>query len=284
MKELEKIMNENKSFESIKHIDEKGNEYWLARELQIILEYNKWENFQKTIEKAILSIETEGGNKSDWLLEVRKPIKTGKGKEQLITDYKLSRYICYIIVLNGDVRKKVIAVAQKYFAIKTRKQELLEEEYINLSEEERRFYKRDKTKKANYFLQQTAKSAGVKNFDKFHNEGYKGLYNGETANDIAKRKGLRYREDILDNMSSEELAANEFRITQAEAKLKRESIQGEKDANAAHNEVGKKVRKAIESMGGTMPEELPTPAKSLKQLEKENKKVCLKTNKPHSNH
>jgi len=174
--------------------------------------------------------------------------------------------------------KEVVALGQTYFAIQTRKQKLNEQEYLNLSEEEKRLYKRDKTKKANYSLQQIASSAGVKNMDKFHNAGYKGLYNGETADDIFKRKGLRYREEILDNMGSEELAANEFRITQAEAKLKRENIKGEKNAKEAHFEIGAKVRKAIADMGGTMPEKLPTPKKSLKELEKENKKLEI-TNK-----
>ena len=167
------------------------------------------------------------------------------------------------------VGKKVIALAQTYFAIQTRKQELLELEYNNLTEDEKRFYQRDLTKKGNYSLNQTAKKAGVKNFDKFHNAGYKGLYNGETANDIAKRKGLRYREDILDNMGSEELADNIFRIAQTDAKLKRDNVDNEYTANSVHFEVGKKVRNTIKELGGTMPENLPTPDKSLKELEKE---------------
>ena len=146
-------------------------------------------------------------------------------------------------------------------------------------EDEKRFYQRNLTKKGNYSLNQTAKKAGVKNFDQFHNSGYKGLYNGETADDIAKRKGLRYREDILDNMGSEELAANLFRITQTESRLKKDNIQGEKEANETHYDVGKKVRKAIADIGGTMPEDLPTPKKSLKQLEKENSKRLKRHNK-----
>ena len=150
-----------------------------------------------------------------------------------------------------------------------KQEELLEEEYNSLTEDEKRFYQRDLTKKGNYSLNQTAKKAGVKNFDKFHNAGYKGLYNGETANDIAKRKGLRYREDILDNMGSEELAANLFRITQTDAKLKRDNVDNEYTANSVHFEVGKKVRNTIKELGGTMPENLPTPDKSLKELEKE---------------
>lgn len=180
-----------------------------------------------------------------------------------------------MIVQNSDTSKEVVAFGQTYFAIQTRKQELREKEYTLLTEDEKRFYQRDLTKKGNYLLNQTAKNAGVKNFDQFHNAGYKGLYNGETANDIAKRKKLRYREDILDNMGSSELIANLFRIDQTNQKLINDNIQSEKEANKLHNLVGKKVRKTIKELGGTMPEELPTPKKSLKQLEKENKRKLI---------
>ncbi len=203
-------------------------------------------------------------------------VSIGSKTKREVSDYKLSRYACYLIAQNGDSRKKVIALAQTYFAIQTRKQELLEQEYNNLTEDEKRFYQRNLTKKGNYSLNQTAKNAGVKNFDKFHNAGYKGLYNGETANDIAKRKGLRYREDILDNMGSEELAANLFRITQTESKLKKDNMSGENEACITHNKIGKIVRKAIKEAGGTMPEDLPTPSKSLKELEKENGSLVIK--------
>ena len=210
----------------------------------------------------------------DCFTDISKPIISGKGKQELIEDYKLTRYACYLIAQNGDSRKKVIALAQTYFAVQTRKQEITEKEYSMLTEEEKRFYQRNLTRKGNYSLNQTAKKAGVKNFDRFHNSGYKGLYNGETADDIAKRKGLRYREDILDNMGSDELIANLFRISQTEQKLRKDNIQNEKEANKAHYEVGSKIRKTIKELGGTMPEDLPTPKKSLKQLEKEkNKKL-----------
>ena len=274
MQQLEKTSNyTNETFESIKHIDETGAEYWYARELQKILEYNKWENFEKVIRKAKQSCENSNISNLDHFLDVRKMVTIGSGAEKEIKDYKLTRYACYLIAQNGDSRKKVIALAQTYFAIQTRKQELTEKEYSMLTEDEKRFYQRNLTRKGNYSLNQAAKNAGVKNFDKFHNAGYKGLYNGETADDIAKRKGLRYREDILDNMGSEELAANLFRITQTESRLKRDNISTESAANKTHYEVGSKIRNTIKELGGTMPEDLPTPEKSLKQLEKENKKL-----------
>ena len=241
-----------------------------------VLQYVKWQNFEKIINKAMIACENSKISIKDCFTDVSKPIISGKGKEELIEDYKLTRYACYLIAQNGDSRKKVIALAQTYFAVQTRKQEISEKEYSMLTEDEKRFYQRNLTRKGNYSLNQVAKDAGVKNFDKFHNAGYKGLYNGETANDIAKRKGLRYREDILDNMGSEELAANLFRITQTESRLKRDKVDTEKKANKTHYEVGKKVRKAIADIGGTMPEDLPTPKKSLKQLEKENKKSLKK--------
>ena len=277
MNELEKDSNyTNQTFEDIKHIDEKGIEYWYARELMPVLQYAKWENFKKVIEKAIIACENSEISAKDCFLDIRKPIISGKGKEEFIEDYKLTRYACYLIAQNGDTRKKVIALAQTYFAIQTRKQEISEKEYTSLTEDEKRFYQRNLTKKGNYSLNQTAKNAGVKNFDKFHNAGYKGLYNGETADDIAKRKELRYREDILDNMGSDELIANLFRISQTEQKLKKDNIKNEKEANETHYNIGKNIREVIAKNGGTMPEDLPTPKKSLKQLEKENKKQLKK--------
>lgn len=178
----------------------------------------------------------------------------------------------------NNAEEKNIALAQTYFAIQTRKQEISEKEYSSLTEDEKRFYQRNLTKKGNYSLNQIAKNAVVKNFDKFHNYGYKGLYNGETADDIAKRKGLRYREDILDNMGSDELIANLFRISQTEQKLKKDNIKTEKEANKTHYNIGKNIREVIAKNGGTMSEDLPTPKKSVKQLEKENKKSLKKSN------
>ena len=276
MNELEKI-NET-IFESIKHVDDDGNEYWYARELQKVLEYTQWRKFNGVIEKAMNTCKASNYVVLDHFAGAGKMINLGKGGQREVFDYKLSRYACYLIAQNGDSRKKVIALAQTYFAIQTRKQELLEEEYNSLTEDEKRFYQRDLTKKGNYSLNQTAKKAGVKNFDKFHNAGYKGLYNGETANDIAKRKGLCYREDILDNMGSDELIANLFRISQTNQRLNKDNIQGEKSACLTHNKIGKIVRKAIKEAGGTMPEDLPTPDKSLKELEK-NKNLIVKNRK-----
>ena len=263
----------NKSFEDIKHIDENGVEFWYARELMPILQYSNWQNFEKIIDKAKISCENSGISVFEHFIDVNKLSKRANNAEVEIKDYELTRYACYLIAQNGDSRKKVIALAQTYFAVQTRKQEISEKEYSLLTEDEKRFYQRDLTRKGNYSLNQTAKNAGVKNFDKFHNAGYKGLYNGETADDIAKRKGLRYREDILDNMGSDELIANLFRISQTEQKLKKDNIQTETEANKTHYNIGKNIREVIAKNGGTMPEELPTPKKSLKQLEKENKKT-----------
>ena len=272
---MNELMLNNSIFENIKHIDENGNEYWFARELQNVLEYKKWEKFNNVINDAISACNLSGYEVADHFPQVGKMVNIGSKTSRNISDYKLSRYACYLIAQNGDSRKKTIALAQTYFAFQTRKMEITEREYSSLTEDEKRFYQRNLTKKGNYSLNQAAKDAGVKNFDRFHNYGYKGLYNGETANDIAKRKGLRYREDILDNMGSDELIANLFRISQTEQKLKRDNVKGETKANDVHYEVGKKVRKAIADIGGTMPEEFPTPEKSLKTLEKESKNKLI---------
>ncbi|MDY6015766.1 MAG: DNA damage-inducible protein D [Bacilli bacterium] len=260
-----------KLFEDIKHIDENGNEYWLARELQNVLGYNQWRSINDLIERAKVACKESKRNIDDHFALNRKMVCIGSKAKRKVLDYKLSRYACYLIVMNGNPKKQIIALGQTYFAIQTRKQELNEKAYSELTEDEKRFYQRDLTRKGNYSLNIAARNAGVKNFDKFHNAGYKGLYNGETANDIAKRKKLRYREDILDNMGSEELAANLFRITQTESKLKKDNIQGGNNANKTHYNIGKNIREVIKKNGGTMPEKLPTPEKSLKEIEKEHK-------------
>ena len=271
MNEIDK--NYNRTFEDIKHIDENGIEFWYARELMKVLTYKDWRYFDAVIEKAKIACQNSELTDIDHFVVDNKMVEIGSGAKREQKDYKLTRYACYLIAQNANPRLKIVALAQTYFAVQTRKQEITEKEYSMLTEDEKRFYQRNLTKKGNYSLNQAAKKAGVKNFDKFHNAGYKGLYNGETANDIAKRKNLRYREDILDNMGSEELAANLFRITQTESKLKRDNISTEKDANKTHYNIGKNIREVIEKNGGTMPEELPTPKKSLKQLEKENNKL-----------
>ncbi len=273
MKKIE--LYKEKTFEDIKHIDEYGNEYWCARELQFVLDYKEWRKFEGVINKAKNACINSNINVIDHFVDTDKTIKMPKGASKLINDYELSRYACYLIAQNGDSRKESIALAQTYFAVQTRKQEVSEKEYSELTEDEKRFYQRSLTKKGNYSLNQAAKNAGVKNFDLFHNAGYKGLYNGETADDIAKRKGLRYREDILDNMGSDELIANLFRISQTEQKLKKDNISNEKEANQTHYTIGRNIREVIAKNGGTMPEKLPTPKKSLKELEKENKNKLI---------
>ncbi len=258
-------------FEDIKHIDEYGNEYWYARELQIALDYKKWQKFINVIENAKIACEQSNFIIEDHITQVGKMVDIGSKTSRSIVDYRLSRYACYLIVQNSDPRKEVVALGQTYFAVQTRKQELSEKEYSMLTEDEKRFYQRNLTRKGNYSLNMVARNVGVRNFDKFHNAGYKGLYNGETANDIAKRKKLRYREDILDNMNEDELVANLFRINQTKQKLLKDKVQGESNASDVHYEVGKEIRYTIKKLGGTMPEDMPTPKKSLKELEKENK-------------
>ena len=276
----ELIKNEsytNEKFEDIKHFDENGVEFWYARELMKVLSYKDWRYFDAVIKKAIIACQNSELDYIDHFVANNKMVEIGSGAKREQKDYKLTRYACYLIAQNANPRLKIVALAQTYFAVQTRKQEITEKEYSMLTEDEKRFYQRNLTRKGNYSLNQTAKKAGVKNFDKFHNSGYKGLYNGETADDIAKRKGLRYREDILDNMWSDELIANLFRISQTEQKLRKDNIQGENEANKIHYKIGKNIREVIAKNGGTMPEDLPTPKKSLKQLEKEKQKKLKKT-------
>ena len=272
MKKLENKYT-NATFENIKHVDEFGNEFWFARELQKVLEYKDWRNFLKVLNKAKEACENSGFKVNEQLVELNKLSKRNNNAFVNIKDYRLSRYACYLIVQNADPSKEVVALGQTYFAIQTRKQEITEQEYDSLSDDEKRFYQRRLTKQGNYTLQKVASAAGVKNMAEFHNAGYRGLYNGETADDIFKRKKLRYREDILDNMNEDELVANLFRINQTKQKLLKDNVLGEENAKNVHYEVGKKVRKAIADIGGMMPEEIPTPEKSLKELERKKKKL-----------
>ena len=261
------------TFEDIKHVDENGIEFWYARELQKVLDYTEWRKFENVINKAKKACKNSNLTIADHFVGADKMIDLAKGAKRKINDYKLSRYACYLIAQNGDSRKAVIALAQTYFAVQTRKQELSEKEYHLLTEDEKRLYRRRQVKSGNYNLNKTAVKSGVKDLARFHNAGYKGLYNGETADDIFKRKKLRYREDILDNMGSEELADNIFRIAQTDAKLKRDKVDNEYTANYVHYEVGKEVRDSIKRLGGTMPENLPPPKKSLKELEREKQEL-----------
>ena len=259
-----------KTFEDIKYIDDNGNEYWSARELMIALEYKRWDKFNNVIDSAKVACEKSNNMVDDHFSQVGKMVKIGSNATRNLSDYKLSRYACYLIVQNADSSKEVVALGQTYFAIQTRKQEISEEEYSLLSEDEKRLYRRRQTRDGNKVLYKVAKEKGVKNFDRFTNAGYKGLYNGETSNDIAKRKGLRYREDILDNMGSVELGANIFRITQTEALLEKQEVPSETTATETHYKVGSAVRETIKKLGGTMPEDLPTPEKSLKEIRNSN--------------
>ncbi len=261
---------EYKRFEDIKHIRDDGSEYWSARELAPVLDYAKWENFQKTISRAMIACENSGHSVSDDFPEVRKIVEAGatfKPKK----DYELSRYACYLIVQNGDPRKEVIALGQTYFAIQTYRQELADH-FNQLDEDRRRLVVRGDIKQWNQLLAETAHDAGVitnEEFAIFQNAGYMGLYGGLDVDDIHNKKGLTINQKILDYMGSTELIANLFRISQTEEKLRKDNIQGADKATQTHYAVGREVRKAIEKIGGTMPEDLPTPEKSIQQIEKE---------------
>lgn len=264
-------------FDNIKHVNEYGQEFWYARELQLVLEYSQWRYLKEAIERAKTACNNSGQNVADHFAEVRKMVDIGSNAKRSVEDYELSRYACYLIVMNGDPRKGIIALGQTYFAVKTRQQELIED-YERLSEEQKRIAIRNEMKRHNSALADAAHDAGIKeprDYAIFQNYGYMGLYNGLKAKDIKERKGLKKNQDILDYMGSTELAANLFRATQTEEKLRREHIQGKSEANKTHFEVGKKVRQTIKELGGTMPEDLPTPEKSVRQIEKEHEKKMI---------
>ena len=267
------------TFESIKHINEYGEEYWLARELQPILEYARWENFSKAIDRAKKACENTGFDVQDHFRDVTKMVALGSGAEREIDDLMLSRYACYLVVMNGDPNKEVIAVGQTYFAVKTRQQELIEN-YEQLTEDQKRLAIRNEMIAHNKSLAEAAQMAGIVepvDYAIFQNKGYQGLYGGLGAKEIHARKGLKKSQKILDHMGSTELAANLFRATQTDEKLRREGIKGKQAAYDTHYEVGKKVRETIKELGGTMPENLPTPKKSIAQIEKEQEKRKLKS-------
>jgi DNA-damage-inducible protein D len=267
-------------FEQIKKVNEIGQEYWSARELQEVLEYTKWDKFLNVIEKAKIACNNSGIDAENHFPQMEKLVEIGSGAIREIKDIHLSRYACYLIVQNADSSKEVIAIGQTYFAIQTRKQEVFEENFNQLNnEEEKRIFLRKEMSEHNKQLADAAKKAGVIQpweYAVFQNHGYMGLYNGLGAKEIHAKKGLEKKQNILDHMGSTELAANLFRATQTEEKLKRENIKGKQKANQAHFEVGQKVRQTIVELGGTLPEDLPTE-KSIKKIEEEKtKKITTK--------
>ena len=262
-------------FEEIKHINKEDIEFWYARELQFVLQYTEWRNFLKIIEKAKTTCVTSENTLENHFVDVNKMVEIGSSAVREIQDIQLSRYACYLIVMNGDPRKEVIALGQTYFAIKTRQQELIEN-YDELTEDQKRLAIRNEIVNHNKSLAEAAQQAGVikpKDYAIFLNKGYQGLYGGLGVKQIHERKGLKKSQKILDHMGSTELAANLFRATQTEEKLRRDNIQGKENANRTHYEVGKKVRKTIKELGGTMPEDLPTPQKRIKQIEAHQKSI-----------
>ncbi|MCL4250039.1 MAG: DNA damage-inducible protein D [Anaerolineae bacterium] len=262
-------------FERIKRIDPDGNEYWSARDLMPILEYTAWQKFRNVILKAQIACENSGYDPSDHFNHAAKMVTIGSDAKREIEDFHLSRYACYLIVQNADPSKEVVALGQTYFAVQTRRQELADENLLSeLDEDKRRLLLRARIKVQNTGLASAAKTAGVitgQDFAIFQNHGYRGLYNGLNAADIHRRKKLKPSQHILDHMGSTELAANLFRSTQAEEKLRRDQVQGKDAANQVHYQAGVVVRRAIAELGGTMPEDLPT-ADSIKKLERSEKK------------
>lgn len=272
MDELKKYSE--KTFEDIKHFTDENIEFWYARELQKVLEYAQWRNFNQVIDKAKVACENSNNNISDHFADVSNMVGLGSGAQREVEDIMLSRYACYLIVQNGDPRKEVIALGQTYFAVKTREREL-EENYEQLTEDQNRLSIRNEMANHNKSLAEAAQMSGIddpRDYAIFQNKGYQGLYGGLGVKEIHERKGLKKSHKILDHMGSTELAANLFRATQTDEKLRRENIKGRENANQTHFQVGKKVRQTIEELGGTMPEDLPTPEKSVKKIEKEQEK------------
>lgn len=258
------------TFERIKHLNDEGIEFWLARELQPVLEYTQWRRFNDAIERAKEACANSGNIVSEHFAGVGKSSPMPHGGNREIEDYQLSRYACYLIVQNGDPRKEVIAVGQTYFAVKTRQQELIDN-YDRLSEDQKRLAIRREMAEHNKSLAEAAQQAGVEtslDYAIFQNRGYQGLYGGLGVKEIHSRKGLKKSQQILDHMGSTELAANLFRATQTDEKLRREQVKGKEAANQTHYDVGRKVRQTIRDLGSTMPENLPTPDKGIRQIQK----------------
>lgn len=274
------VQKHHATFEAIRHQDEHGNDYWFARDLAPLLEYQQWRNFMQVVEKARLACRQAGNAVADHFADISKMVEIGSGAQREVDDVRLSRYACYLIVQNGDPAKPVIALGQTYFAIQTRRQELVDDaRFAKLSEDDKRLAIRNELATHNKHLAAAAKDAGVVtslDYAIFQDHGYKGLYGGLTAKDLHAHKGLKKSQKILDHMGSTELAANLFRATQTEEKLKREQVRGKQHANQTHFEVGRKVRQTIQELGGTMPERLPTPDRSIKQLASAKKKLDKK--------
>ncbi|MFI3141033.1 MAG: DNA damage-inducible protein D [Clostridia bacterium] len=272
---------EYENFENIKRVDDAKEEYWYARELSAVLQYKEWRNFTRVLDRAMLACRNSGIDVDKQFILKEGFINQGNKAKRKIKDYKLTRYACYLIVQNADPRKEVIALGQTYFAIQTRRAELAD--YFNkLDEDNKRLVIRGDIKQWNQMLAQTAHNAGVistEEFAIFQNAGYMGLYGGETVADIHERKELEESQKILDFMSSSELVANLFRISQTDEKLKNEIVFGADDATDAHFEVGKIVREAIKKTGGTLPEKMPTPKKSITDVEREQLKKMKNSSK-----
>lgn len=270
----------HQTFEAIRQLDAEDKEYWSARDLQPLLEYSAWDKFRRVVEKAMEACRQSGHAVEDHFSHAGKMVDIGSGARREVEDIRLSRYACYLIVQNGDSAKPVIANGQTYFALQTRRQELRDDEaFAGLSEDDKRLAIRNELATHNKHLAAAAKDAGVEtplDYAIFQDHGCKGLYGGRGTKDIHAAKGLKKSQKILDHMGSTELAANLFRATQTEEKLRRESVRGKTKANQTHFEVGQKVRQTIADLGGTMPEALPTPKASIRQLEEGKKKLGKK--------
>lgn len=271
---MEKSISKNSLsvFEQIKQTDENGNEFWMARQLSKVLDYADFRNFSGVIGKAMEACKNSGHNALEHIVEANEMVSIGSGAEREMPSYKLSRYACYLIVQNANPSKEVVALGQSYFAVQTRLQEIRQmDEYNRLStEEEKRMFLRDEMSRHNTYLAAAAKNAGVQDgldYAIFQNHGYAGLYGGLDAKGIHRKKALKKSQQILDHMGSAELAANLFRATQTEEKLRNENIKGKQKANQTHYQVGAKVRQTIKEIGGTMPENLPV-ADSIKTVQK----------------
>jgi DNA-damage-inducible protein D len=272
----------HETFEGIRQGDFDGNEYWLARQLAKVLDYSQYRHFLPVVERAMDACRNSGQTISDHVEGILTMVEIGSGAKRQLEDLRLSRYACYLIVQNADPAKPVIANGQTYFAIQTRRQELDDSEaFKQLDEDEKRLAIRNELAVHNKHLAAAAKECGVESgmdFAIFQDHGYKGLYGGLGNRDIHVRKGLKKNQKILDHMGSTELAANLFRATQTEEKLRRDHVDGKSRANNTHYEVGRKVRQTIEELGGTMPEDLPKPGSSIQQIESD--KSRLQNGKP----